>query len=149
MQTSDFQVFIDKFPCLKNNFLGVFSLDTIPTKMKCKTCLIFNDQIAEMPGRHWLALVHTKLNEYQIFDSYGVKIDVIKPYLKFKNPKFIYNVGTFQLPQTTTCGLYALYFCINNLLCNTNDFSDLLSSIFQINPEENERIVFNFFNDLN
>jgi len=149
MQTSDFKVFIDQFPCLKDHFLGVYSLDTIPKRMKTKTCLIFNDQKAEMPGRHWLGLVHTKSNEYQIFDSYGVKIDLIKPYLKFKNPKFLYNTGTFQSSETSTCGLYALYFCINILLnSNCNDFSDLLSSIFSINVSENEALVFDFFKNL-
>lgn len=148
MQTSDFQVFIDQFPCLKNNFLGVFSLDTIPKKMKTKTGLIFNDQITGLPGCHWLGLVHTKANEYEFFDSYGVKINNIKPYIKFKNPKLIYNLGTFQSSETTTCGLYSLYFVIHRLLNNYDDFSDLLSSIFSINVSSNEALVFNFFNDL-
>lgn len=148
MQTSEFQIFVDKFPCLKSHFLGVYSLDSIPKKMKSKTFLIFNDQTSTMPGRHWLGLVHTKGNQYNIFDSYGVKIDSIKPYLKFKNPQFKYNIGKFQSSETSTCGLFALYFCINNLLNNYDDFSELLSSIFKIKVEENEALVFSFFNNL-
>lgn len=148
MQTSDFQIFIDKFPCLKNNFLGVFSLDTIPKRMKSKTGLIFNDQKLGMPGQHWLGLVHTSGNVYEIFDSYGVKINKVKPYLKFKNAKFVYNTGTFQSTETTTCGLFSLYFVINRLLNVYDDFSELLSSIFEINVKDSEAKVFSFFNDI-
>jgi hypothetical protein len=148
MQTSDFDIFIDKFPCLKNHFLGVYSLDNIPKHMKIKTALIFNDQKVGMPGRHWLGLVHTEKNVYELFDSYGVKINEIKPYLKFKNPKFLYNTGAFQSIETTTCGLFALYYIIHRLLNNFDDFSELLSFIFKINVRDNEATVYSFFNNL-
>lgn len=148
MQTSDFNVFVDKFPFLKDHFLGVFALNTIPTRMKAKSCLIFNLDKSNEEGSHWLALIHTKKNYYELFDSLGVKIEQIRPFLKFSKPILLYNTGVFQSSSTSTCGLYSLYYIVHRMMNINEDYEEMLQEMFSINIIENEQKVFSFFKNV-
>jgi len=57
MQTSDILNVIERFPLVKERFVGVFPLDLIPNKMDEMTCLIFNLSKSGERGTHWSALL--------------------------------------------------------------------------------------------
>lgn len=147
MQSNEFEIFIDKFPCVKKHWLGVFSLNTIPSSVPPTSCLVFNEEPDHLFGSHWIALVRTHGSEYQLFNSLGCKFETIEPWLKFKKPIYSYNKEAFQLPTTNTCGLYCLYFIVHRMMSLELSYKELLSEIFEINTEKNEHLVRTFWTE--
>jgi hypothetical protein len=149
MQSSSFQVLVDKlFPFLKQYFVGVFPLNKIPKRIKQKSCLIFNMDKAGQSGSHWVALVRTFGNAYEIFDSLGTKFDEIRPHLKFVNATYNYNSGAFQAQGSHSCGLFALYFIVHRSFNYDESFQDILINTFSTDKSENEAAVLNFFHTM-
>lgn len=147
MQTSDILKVVDNFTLIKRRFVGVFPLDEIPEKMLPKTCAIFNRDCSDGTGSHWISLVHSKENNYEIFDSLGTRFSEIRPYLKFKNPIFYFNEHGFQDPNSSTCGWFSLYFVIHRLYSLDIPYHQLLYEIFDVNKAKNETLVKEFFSD--
>lgn len=147
MQSPEFSIFIDKFPCLKQHFAGVFPINQIPRTLLHRSFLIFNKDPHYLKGSHWIALVRLDGTNYQIFDSLGCDFDYLEKYLKFKNAKYTYNTQAFQSENTNTCGLYCLYWLVHRMMSISLSFNELLSEIFEINSSENEKKVLSFWND--
>lgn len=147
MQTDEFSVFIDKFPCLKKHFLGVFALNQIPKSMLHRSFLIFNKDPDYLNGSHWIALVRLDGSDYQIFDSLGCDFDFVKKFLKFKNAKFTFNTQAFQSTESNTCGLFCLYWIVHRMMSVDLSFNELLLEIFEINTTENEKKVIDFWHN--
>lgn len=145
MQTSDLVTVFDQFPRIRPYFKGVFPLDKIPVELEERNCVVFNRDTSVSPGSHWIALVRTFKNNYEIFDSLSTNFLEIKPYLNFENPIFHFNLGAFQESTSSTCGLFAAYFCIHRLECLDASYSELLEEIFVTNKSENEKKVLEFF----
>lgn len=144
MQSNDFDIFIEKVPCVKERFLGVFALDKIPKQMACKTALIFNTDFSHEKGSHWCSLVRSFGNDYEIFDSLGSHFNKVKTNLKFKNAIYFSNGDAYQLPYSDTCGLFAITFVIERLMNIDIPFDDFLNDIFVTNKEKNENFVKEF-----
>ena len=51
-------------------FIGVYSRDTIPKRMRQNTALIFNNEDSNESGEHWLCYAKDSKNTY-IYDSFG------------------------------------------------------------------------------
>ena len=145
MQTSDIVNVVKKFPLIEEHFVGVFPLDKIPSSIENKSCLIFNKDTSDSGGSHWLCLIRTFNNNYEIFDSLGCQLSVIKPHLKFKKAVYFYNTNAFQELTSSTCGLFALYYLIHRMMNLQLSYRDLLSEIFCENKQKNENEVMDFF----
>ena len=144
MQTSDILNVIERFPLVKERFVGVFPCDLIPSKMDEMTCLIFNLSKSGEKGTHWSALIRnyndksdgSKRHIYEIFDPLSTNFYAIHPYLKFKKPTYYFNSQAFQDPESSVCGLMSLYFLISRMHNIFEDYNTLLSEIFETSKKK-------------
>lgn len=151
MQSSQLIEIIESFPSIKKSFNGVFSLNTIPKRLKSKSFLISNTQNDTEPGQHWFCIIKIKPNKYEYFDSLGVnekKLELlIHSNIFSKNSQVLFNETQFQNSTSISCGLFVLYFIINRLHNLDLSFSDLLNEIFVTDCEKNETLVNDFAKD--
>jgi hypothetical protein len=75
MLGSEFEAYFNNFSELKRYFLGVFSIDTLPKKIKTHYFLICNTSPSNTDGKHWFCVVKTEANYIELFDSLGVNGD--------------------------------------------------------------------------
>jgi len=156
MQNSDIYNVIERFPLVKERFLGVFPIDQIPSKMDTMTCLIFNLSKSNEMGTHWNALIRNYNDKsdgqlkhvYEIFDPLSTKFSNIHPYLRFKKATYYFNSQAFQDPASSICGLMSLYFIISRLHNIYEDYNVLLSEIFEVSQKENTKVVIDFFDNV-
>ena len=146
MLNSDIEHYFQKMPCLEKHFMGVFSIDNFPKKIKLRSFFVSNLSKSSETGSHWISFIKSEPKTIEIFDSLGTKIDNLRPYLKFSNnPHIIYNEAAFQTTTSSTCGLFATMFLIERSFNFDLEFNELLAEIFDKNPEINEKIVVEFF----
>jgi len=147
MQADELRSFIDKIPPFKDHFVGIYSIDTLPSDLKNRTFLIFNSALHNERGQHWICLCNIN-KKIEIFDSLGSsqeKVEAIKKFCKFKNKRqFKINDTPVQSLNSSSCGLFVLYFAINRFLNADLGFSALLNEIFTDNLDENEQLVDQF-----
>jgi hypothetical protein len=149
MLGSEFIEFFNKLPVLMPHFNGVYSIDRIPHRMKPRTFSIINLDPKNKPGSHWFVMVKPELGKLEIFDSLGAgsKIGLIKENLKFRtNQSIIYNETPFQMADSHSCGLFAIYFAVERMFNLDLPFIALLEDIFDFENklENNENIVKQF-----
>lgn len=157
MQTSDIYSVIERFPLVKERFIGVFPCDLIPSKMDEMTCLIFNLSKSGEKGTHWNALIRNydekngrrKSHVYEIFDPLSTNFSFIHPFFKFNNATYYFNSQAFQDPNSSVCGFMCLYFIISRMHNIFEDYNALLSEIFETSKQKNTKIVLDFFDDFN
>jgi hypothetical protein len=152
MLGSDFIEYFNKLPVLMPHFNGVYSIDTIPHRMKPRTFSIINLDPKNKPGSHWFVMVKPELGKIEIFDSLGVgsKIGLITENLKFRTKQgIICNETPFQSADSHSCGLFAIYFAVERMFNLDLPFLALLEDIFVINKlEKNENTVKQFCENL-
>ena len=149
MLNIEFEEYFQKCPAVLPHFLGVYSINTFPKKLKTKTFFITNMSKSHDLGSHWVSKVKSSPNVVEIFDSLGTKYDILKPYLNFhKKPNIIFNDCAFQLPTSTTCGYFAITFCINRCLNFDLKYKEVLAHVFTNDLNKNETIVTDFVNEL-
>lgn len=105
--------------CLKKEFCGVFSSDTLPKKKGRFNAFIVNLDSKKLPGSHWIC-IYFKENTAYYFDSYGLppRNRHILFFMKRNSKTIKYNNFWFQDDFSTTCGYFSLYFlhqCVRNL----------------------------------
>ncbi len=149
MQSNELIDFIAKIPSLKNHFVGVFSIDTlpIPSTLKNRKFLICNTAIKTEVGEHWFCV--SKINhKIEVFDSLGVDVQKKALLSNFCKPKYAtelkINVTPVQSKASTSCGLFVLYFVINRFYNADLGFKTLLNEIFSSDLDLNERLVMEF-----
>lgn len=151
MQGSDLKSIICKIPCLRNHFLGIFSIDTLPKSIKSRTFLFSNTSVHTDVGEHWICICKADRG-VEIFDSLGLdskKRDLYKQFCTFKKAAELkINETGFQLSTSSTCGLFAIYFAVQRFNNLELGFKTLLKEIFTSNNALNEEIVSNFCKDL-
>lgn len=151
MQTSELCNIINKFPSIKSNFVGVFSIDKVPKRLRKTSFLIINTQPSHLPGQHWFCLIKRNVKEYELFDSLGVsndKLNFFKENNIFrKNSVVKFNESPLQISTSNTCGLFVLYFLIHRMHNLDMSFSSLMDEIFDLNLRINEDKVLEFAND--
>ena len=149
MEGNQFKKYFEKIPQILPHFLGVFSIDQMPTKIKTRTFFICNLSKHTEEGSHWIVIIKTDINQLEIFDSLGVKIDYVTSFLKLKNKITIeYNETQFQSNTSVSCGFFCLYFSIERLFNLSMTFENLLEDIFDLNTEINEQKVLDFCSTL-
>ena len=125
----------------KPRFIGVYSRDNLPYKIKDGAYVINLDEYSDI-GTHWIALyVNTKTVTY--FDSFGV--EHIPKEIKFFsiNKNVTANIFRKQAYDSVMCG----YFCVGLIGFvfkgnNLTDFTDLFSPN---SFKKNDDIILNYF----
>jgi len=151
MLGSDFIEYFNKLPTLLPHFNGVYSINTIPCRIKNRTFSIINVDPKNKPGSHWFVMVKPERGHLEIFDSLGVgsKISLITENLKFNQKLSIeYNETTFQSAESHSCGLFAIYFSVERMFNLDLPFHTLLEEIFENKLDNNEHIVKQFCENL-
>lgn len=151
MQGSDLDTAIRNVPSLRNHFVGIFSIDTLPKSIKKRTFLFSNTALQNQIGEHWICICKTD-HGVELFDSLGldiIKKNLYSKYCKFRNVKELdINETAFQLSTSSTCGLFVIYFAAQRFHNLDIEFKTLLKDIFSSNNISNEEIVKTFCDDL-
>lgn len=113
-------------------FKGVFSSDKLPElKEKEPFCAIVNYDPSNKQGSHWCGIAYYNSTPMW-FDSYGMKpdaddivLDDTTHFSKFLKKhsggkEIKYNKRDFQALESSTCGLWAVLFCLYGLPNETN-----------------------------
>ena len=90
MLNIEFEDYFQKCPAVLPHFLGVYSINTFPKKLKTKTFFITNMSKSHDLGSHWVSIVKSSPNVVEIFDSLGTKYDILKPYLNFQKNQILF-----------------------------------------------------------
>lgn len=93
-----------------DNFLGVFSRDTLPKSSLKHGGLIVNTDTQNLPGTHWVAIL-IRENEAYYFDPFGYQPPLM--IVTWLNKRF--NIWTCNLRQvqpinSNHCGYFCLHF---------------------------------------
>jgi hypothetical protein len=115
MQGHEFHQYFEKFPELKKNFCGIFSIDTLPKHMKYRTFCICNTDTHNGTGKHWISFIKTEKSNIECFDSLGIsseKKELLLTHCHFKAKHLRFNLNQFQKSDSITCGLFCIYFVI-------------------------------------
>ena len=112
--TIELEALAKQFPALRRYFIGVFSIDTLPTKIPSyPAALIINSDPSHLPGQHWVALFLESKAIAEYFDPYGLSpIDDIFKFSKRVSRTLIFNKWWIQHPVSSNCGLYCIYFLV-------------------------------------
>lgn len=151
MQSSDFLNYFEKFPFLKQHFNGIYSIDTLPTKLPIKHFLICNTDFQKGEGIHWFCCVKTSSKFIEVFDSLGlneIKQEKLKEFCKFQPKTLHFNLNSFQSNSSSSCGQFCVYFIINRMFNLDLTFEELLNEIFTDDINQNEKTVIEFCKDL-
>jgi hypothetical protein len=148
MQASEFEQYFEKYPFLKKHFLGIFAIDTLPKLIKYRQFCICNTDKSTESGQHWFCFVKNSNYELECFDSLGLtdkKKENLLKYCSFRYVKELkYNETSFQSEDSTTCGLFTVYFLIERMHNLDLTFNELLEEIFDEDKLKNELKVENF-----
>lgn len=123
-------------------FIGVFSRDTLPKKLKENENGIINLAKEEEPGTHWVCYYNRKDLKYVLyFDSYGLAPpEEVKKYLETSGKRIQYNTGEIQALGTNLCGVYCIY--LIKELNKGRDYYDIIYDKFEPYPtKENEEDI--------
>lgn len=148
MISTDIAEFFNNYPHLKRYFLGIFNVDTIRRNIPVNNFLICNTDSSSGPGQHWFVLFRYSVSELECFDSLGVGDDrqTFLRSVKFRGIRELhYNQSPVQLPTSTTCGHFCLFFIFERLHNLDFEFSEFLNELFTENLDQNELIVSEFY----
>ena len=141
MRTEELEAYMLRDPYIRQYYGGVVALDQIPKIIKKPSIFIVNSDSAHLPGRHWLAVFFTRVNEH--FDSAGFYPSRdLESELIAHGPKFRYNDTRVQAFNSETCGLFCLFYCY--FRCRGYSFSDIMN-MFSKNLYVNEHLVKYFY----
>jgi hypothetical protein len=153
MQGFEITEYLNKFPYLKRHYRGIFSIDTLPKFLKIRQFVICNTDISTGNGLHWFCLLRSSKTSIECFDSLGIsssKKTILEETCRFRGIKELeYNETAFQSFESTSCGLFSVYFIINRLHNLDMTFDELLNDIFDVeNKERNESLVHEFCDNI-
>ena len=125
----------------KPRFIGVYSRDNLPDKIKDGAYVINLDEYSDI-GTHWIALyVNNKTVTY--FDSFGIE-HIPKEVKKFIGKRnIISNIYRIQNYDSIMCG----YFCIGfvDYMFKGKSLTDYTNLFFTNNFKNNDDIILNYF----
>lgn len=151
MQASEFKKYFDNLQSIKDHFLGVFSINTVPKKFKQLEFCVCNTSKSNTLGEHWFTIFKLNKNTYEIFDSLGVtshKLDLYKQNFPIPMKQLNFNVSPVQDKTSINCGYFCIYFLIQRLHNLDLAFDELFSLVFEPNLERNDLLVLQFCSNL-
>ena len=127
----------------KLRFIGVYSRDNLPNKVKDGCCYISNlDEYSDI-GIHWVALHVNNNKTATYFYGFGVE-HISKEIKKFINKKnIIANIFRIQAYDSVKCG----YFCIGfiDFMLRGKSLIDLTNLFSPNDFKRNDDIILNYF----
>lgn len=149
MEGTEFDKYFSHLPFLLPHFLGVFSINTMPTRIKVRSFFITNLSESDKPGTHWIAIVKPKKGHVEIFDSLGFRPDLVYPFLRIREDvSYESNDVAFQSDNSTLCGKFVITFCVERMVNLDLSFKMICTDIFETNKECNDKIVTDFCENL-
>ena len=106
--------------------------------------IFFFSSSSKGSGKHWFVLFLESTDTLQVFDSLGVKKDLILKHIPKYAKKVIANTSAVQAASSSTCGQFCCYFIMHRYLSLDLAFDDLLNAIFTSDTSVNEREVQDF-----
>ena len=98
----------------RGQFMGGFSSDTLPTRIKKRPAIIVcNTDSSDRGGEHWICIYIDKNGHGEFFDSFGRR--PCQPFCGFLNKHCLhwtYNDRQLQNIFSTVCGSYCVIFTI-------------------------------------
>ena len=107
----------------QTGFLGTFPRDQLPKRIKRRPSgIIINTDASDAPGRHWVAIYHSRDGCAEYFDSFGLPplYKEIIAFLNDNNYGWIYNTVTLQDISSDTCCIYAALYLKSRLAGGSN-----------------------------
>ncbi len=152
MNANQLEEIISNFSSIKNNFLGIYSIDTLPKTFPINHFLVCNYDLKTSPGSHWFALIRKTKEKIECFDSLSLnesKKKLLLSYCLFRNAqKIVFNQSSVQKTDTATCGKFVTYFLIHRMHNLDQGFQSVLNEIFVTEPEQNELEVEKFLSNI-
>lgn len=132
---------------IQKDEIEICPVDLLPKKINTKRIFVINSDVATGKGKHWVSIFFPSNSLPEFFDSLGkcpsTYSHFLLNFLIENSPKgFIYNYTRLQNLQTSTCGLYCIYFLEYRL--NGIYFEDILKK-FSRNLQNNELKVIQFY----
>jgi len=133
MLTTDFYEILGN-TCLGKYFDGVFPADQIPSNIKVDHFIICNVDTSLQIGSHWYVVYRHGFASLECFDSLGItdtkKTFLIENFNYVAVHKIKCNSTAVQSSNSTSCGLFCLFFIYNRLFNKDLTFQELLDHIF-------------------
>lgn len=125
--------------CTNNHtFLGVFSSDEIPLRMKIHSFFVFNTSESHEIGRHWILVWKEDINTLEFYDPLGSTSDYVISKIGHLGRKFLFLTYPTQPRNSTLCGEYCIYFIVKRLFNVDQPFLEFINEIFCHNVQNNE-----------
>lgn len=131
---------------LKRAFEGVFAVDKIPRNRMLPSAMIINLSVMEDPGSHWVGFYEEAGKPALYFDSYGGKMPTGLCGRLGVCGSYIYNNTQFQSEMSSTCGQFALFFCM--LACRGFGMKQIQNIFHSGDLVKNDLFVSQFINSL-
>lgn len=146
----EFDSYFKKVGVVHSCFDNVYSLDEIPRGLKLRKFIIVNLSKKSEIGTHWIVIIRSHKEIYEIFNSLGFdNLDIILPYMQIRTKAdIVFNPQQYQSSNSSTCGLFCIYFAINRVLNFDLSFHHLLEHLFDDNIANNEQKVIKFCKNL-
>ena len=125
----------------ETRFIGVYSRDNLPEKIKDGAYVINRDEYSDI-GTHWIALyVNNKTVTY--FDSFGIEHipNEVKKFIGNRN--IVTNIYRIQNYDPVMCG----YFCIGfiDYMFKGKSLTDYTNPFSPNNFIKNDDVILNYF----
>jgi len=125
-------------------FYGIYSVDNLPLRIH-KSILpvgfILNTDTANLPGKHWIAVIFLPNGRGEVFDSFGMQppsrlqIWINKHCVR----GWTFNNAIIQNPFSTLCGLYSLHYLYCRLVLNHSAL-DIIEKLVACKPSTDSYI---------
>jgi hypothetical protein len=130
-------------PVTRELFHGVFAFDTVPVKIPFKPwAIIFNEDVSNKPGSHWIAAFCPAEGDGEYFDTRGSPPARGSKINKLLGKNYVYNSLLVQNALTSVCGQHCLYFIFQR--CKGIEFKDILSGYNLSNTLQNDEKINSF-----
>lgn len=131
----------------KKAFMGVFAIDTLPTRIPHYPCLmIINTHTLNLPGQHWKAIFIPESRRGEVFDSLALPISTfLLRWLNSFTKSWTRNKVTVQNPLSASCGAFVLFYTLTRM--KKENMNQCLN-IFSSNLYVNDKLMLQFVKDL-
>jgi hypothetical protein len=134
---------IKSVQCTEGYFLGVLAANELKSALqaaKPKSFCVANTARNSEEGTHWYTVFKPTEESLEIFDSLGLTEAAARS--RVGNVRQChFNVSQVQLPDSKTCGKFAVYFAIFRVLSYPEPFQDIFEEAFTSDLHKNELIV--------
>lgn len=145
LSSEDIYNFIMRDDLMLRALGGIYPLDKLPSIIHPSNFCFINSDPAFLPGRHWICVFFPDNAHPEFFDSLGRYPSFYSNSIpSFMGGEYSYNSIRLQPPNSSTCGLYCLYFIYFRV--RGNSYIDILKG-FSSDLEHNNSIVIDFYRD--